>query len=365
MKTFQAFKLSALALLSCLAGAIFSQAAEPTLKVGDPAPKLQVGKWLQGEPVKDFQPGKAYIVEFWATWCGPCRASIPHLNEIYNRFKDKGLVVIGQNVWERDESQVEPFIQKMGDKMTYRVALDDKEGSEQGKMAETWMTAAGQRGIPAAFLVDTQGKIAWIGHPMTLKDSVIEEVLAGKYDLKKAAAESEQQNQEQEKRVKLAQQLSAAMQAKDWDQAQSTVAEIDKILPEDQKGRLDGVRLQILLGKGEMTESGKLAEKISDAHQDNAAIQNQLAWQLASHDGVKGGALDAAAKIAERANAATEGKDPAVLDTLARVSFLQGKKDRAIELQEKAVKLAEGNLKGNLQNTLDSYKEGKLPAVQE
>ena len=74
------------------------------LKVGDPAPKLQVGKWVQGDPVKEFDKSKAYIVEFWATWCGPCRVSIPHLNEVHKKYKDKGLIVIGQDVWERDES---------------------------------------------------------------------------------------------------------------------------------------------------------------------------------------------------------------------------------------------------------------------
>src|SRR2546425_6818391 len=116
-------------------GTTFSPAAEPTLKVGAPAPKLQTGKWVQGEPLKDFQKGKAYIVEFWATWCGPCRVSIPHLNEIHNKYKDKGLIVIGQDCWERDDDLVAPFVEKMGDKMTYRVALDDKESDKKGKMA--------------------------------------------------------------------------------------------------------------------------------------------------------------------------------------------------------------------------------------
>ena len=87
---------------------------------------------MQGEPVKDFQKGKAYIVEFWATWCPPCRESIPHLNEIYKKFKDKGLVVIGQNCWEGDDSGVAAFVKKMGDKMTYRVALDDKTTNKKG-----------------------------------------------------------------------------------------------------------------------------------------------------------------------------------------------------------------------------------------
>lgn len=85
--------------LALLAGVWTATAADNPLAVGDPAPKLKVGKWVQGEPVTEFARDKAYIVEFWATWCGPCRVSIPHLNEIWQKFKDKDLVVIGQDAW--------------------------------------------------------------------------------------------------------------------------------------------------------------------------------------------------------------------------------------------------------------------------
>jgi len=173
--------------VAMIAGMSLAAVASPSLKVGDPAPKLETGKWVQGDPVKEFQKGKAYIVEFWATWCGPCRASIPHLNEIYGKYKDKGLIVIGQNCWENDDALVAPFVKKMGDKMTYRVALDDKTANKKGQMAKTWMEAAERNGIPSAFLVDTKGVIAWIGHPMELEDKVIEDALAGKSDGQKAA----------------------------------------------------------------------------------------------------------------------------------------------------------------------------------
>src|SRR5215472_5782953 len=142
--------------MAILTGTSLSFAATATLKVGDAAPKLQLGQWVQGSPVKDFEKGKAYIVEFWATWCGPCRESIPHLNETYKKYRDKNLAVIGVDSTE-DESAVAPFIKKMGDKMTYPVALDDKDGNGLGKMAQTWMAAAGRNGIPTAFLVDTSG----------------------------------------------------------------------------------------------------------------------------------------------------------------------------------------------------------------
>src|ERR1051326_7331139 len=168
------WSMGAVAMLACMTLVL---KAEPTLKVGDPAPKIQNGKYVQGEPVKELKEGKTYLVEFWATWCGRCRVSIPHLNEIHNKYKEQGLVVIGQDCWERDEALVGPFVEKMGEKMTYRVALDDKTENTKGKMADNWMAAAGRNGIPSAFLVDKKGKIAWIGHPMELKDKTIEAVL--------------------------------------------------------------------------------------------------------------------------------------------------------------------------------------------
>jgi hypothetical protein len=82
---------------------------------------------------------------------------------------------------------VAAFVKKMGDQMTYRVALDDKRSDAEGQMSKTWMEAAGQEGIPTAFLVDTKGNIAWIGHPMQLKEQVIESVLSGKSPVSKGA----------------------------------------------------------------------------------------------------------------------------------------------------------------------------------
>src|SRR5437016_6214034 len=82
----------ALMLAGMLGFVVGSQGAAAKLSVGDPAPKLQVSKWVQGDPVKEFSKDNVYVVEFWATWCGPCRESIPHLNEVYKKYKDKGLV---------------------------------------------------------------------------------------------------------------------------------------------------------------------------------------------------------------------------------------------------------------------------------
>ena len=84
--------------MALVAGSISAQAA--TLREGDTAPKLYVSTWVQGEPVKEFQPGTAYLMEFWATWWAPCKEAMAHLSRLHHKYQDKGLVVIGQNVKE-------------------------------------------------------------------------------------------------------------------------------------------------------------------------------------------------------------------------------------------------------------------------
>jgi thiol-disulfide isomerase/thioredoxin len=347
--------------LLILSGGLTFVRAEPTLKIGDRAPGLVMGKWVQGESVKEFAKGKAYIVEFWATWCGPCRVSIPHLNEIHNKYKDKGLIVIGQDCWENDEKLVAPFVSNMGDKMTYRVALDDKDGSKVGKMAETWMQAAGRNGIPSAFLVDTKGMIAWIGHPMELKDTVIEAVLAGNYDVQKAARDY---SEEQEKSMRLQtawQAVNQAVGAKHWDEATAKLEDLRKLLPQDDPMIYDNLKLNILLGKGDYESAYKVMASLSEANLKNSELQNELAWRLVTDKSIKQPDLKLAETLATRANEAAGGKDSNILDTLARVKFMQGRHDQAVALEEKAVALAQGEQKSEFEKVLAHYRKGESP----
>jgi len=200
-----------------------------SLSLGDPAPALQPGQWIQGEAVKQFDREHAYLLEFWSTWCGPCKAAIPHLNDLHLKFKDRGFVVIGQNVWETKESAVAPLVKKMGAKMSYRVALDDKSDGGKGRMAETWLKAAGLRSIPASFLVDKKGNIVWIGHPMELEDSMIEAVLGGQFDARQGVVAQKTRSEAKLKTLELSREAYAAIRAKDWSKAETAIIAIESI----------------------------------------------------------------------------------------------------------------------------------------
>lgn len=363
-------KILSLSLLSLVLG--FTQvqvqaqdAAEKSLKVGDPAPALSSGKFVQGEAVKEFNKDNAYIVEFWATWCGPCRATIPHLNELHTKFKDKGLVVIGQNVWERDEKLVEPFIKEMGDKMTYRLALDDKSSEEKGAMAKNWMTAAGQNGIPSAFIVGKDSKIAWIGHPSQLNDAMIQEVLDGKFDTSAAAKKIEEETKKKTAMGTVQTTMAKAIREKDWPTAEKAVAEFSEMLEPERRKFLDMPRLQILLGQKKTEDASKMAEKLRSENEDNTMIQYQIASIFSSVPAEDKPDLAFAEKCARQALDKSEGGNKAPCQALlAKVLFLKGSKEEAVKLQEQAVESAPAQFKARFQKTLDSYKEGKLPSTE-
>jgi thiol-disulfide isomerase/thioredoxin len=352
-------KNAMLLMLAGLAMACSGRAAE-SLKIGDAAPKLQVAKWVQGDPVKQFEPGKVYVVEFWATWCGPCKASIPHLNALYQKFKDKGVVVIGQDVWEQDEGGVEPFVKKMGTNMTYRVALDDKSQNEKGAMAAMWMEAAGRDGIPSAFVINKHGKVAWIGHPMDMTEKLWDDVLADRYDVAKAAADYDKEQSAQQHNAELSAKLGAAIKAEKWDDANAMVDELAKANPENTITP-QMIRMNILLRQKKYDDAYRVAGAISDAHPDEAELQNAIAWTLVAQPGLEKRDTVLAEKIAERANKSSGGKDASTLDTLARAQFMNGKKPEAIATEQKAIALSEGEQAAALKVNLKNYQDGKLP----
>jgi thiol-disulfide isomerase/thioredoxin len=289
-------------------------APDATAKMGDPAAKLDGLMWIKGQPIS-FQPGKVYVVEFWATWCGPCRVSIPHLTEVQKQFKDKGVTVVGITD-ERDAiDKVKRFVAEQGEKMDYTVAVDTG-----GNVNEAYMKAYGQNGIPAAFIVDGTGKVAWVGHPLDDIDTVLTQVAAGTFD--------------------------AAAYAKARAEREALQREINALAEQYAQAVMNGKPAQ----------SRPLADKFIE--KADVQMLNEMAWWILTE--VKEAKRDypTALKAAEKANTLTEGKEANILDTYALALFKNGKTAEAVAAQTKAIELAADNkdMQDELQRRLDEFK---------
>lgn len=317
------------------------------LKVGDDAPNIFIKDWVKGEAF-DLSKAKkddVIVVEFWATWCPPCRSSIPHLSEMQDHFKGKGVTFIG--VSDEDKDVVNKFLKGgWSEKMRYRVAIDDSN-----KTNEAWMKASNQRGIPTAFVVQG-GKLKWIGHPMDDLGLTVAK-LAGDTEY---AKKEEEAKKRREKIEEIMGKFQAAAMGEDWAKAVKT---LDEALEIDGKDfRLLMTKYHLLVTKLDKAEQAKGFGRELLTKVDSAEELNALSWTILTAEEFEGKRdLELAKMAAAKAMKNSDEKDPSIIDTYARALADSGDLKSAVEWQTKAVELAEGDMKVELRKNLNDFKE--------
>jgi thiol-disulfide isomerase/thioredoxin len=302
-----------------------------SLKIGDPAPKLQPTKWLQGAEVTEFAPGKTYVVEFWATWCGPCIVMMPHMAEMQREYKDKGVTFIGYTAKDPNNTaeKVTAFVEKRGPKLGYTFAYDDDR-----ETYDAYMKAAGQGGIPCSYVVDKEGKIAYIGHPMFL-GLVIPKVVEGKWTKDDLA--------NMEKVDKDVDAVFASFRKPDAEEGLKALADFEKQYPAlHDIPYFVGPKLGLMLKAKKYDEvkaaAGKMIAKA--VKQDDPTLLRSVSGALRA-DREQKDLLKLSVEAAEAGVKLAGDKDPIAFLNAAQAHLAAGDKAKAKEYGQKAIAAAD------------------------
>ena len=324
---------------------------EVTLKVGDPAPELKATKWLQGTEVKEFAKDHVYVVEFWATWCGPCIVMMPHMGDLQREYKGK-VTFIGYTSKDPNNpaDKVAAMVEKRGPKLGYTFAYSDDRDTN-----DKWMKAAGRNGIPCCFVVGKDSRIAWIGHPMYL-DIVLPKVVAGSWNAEDAAGV--------EKADQDVMNVFKALGSPDAEAAQKTVAEFESKYPALKEiPYFVGPKINLLMKGKKYDEARMTAEEMiaKAAKQENTSMLGSISGVLRSPLAKDQKELLAlSVKAAEESLKIAGDKDALGLYYLAEAYFASGEKEKAKETGKKALAAAENEsagLKTFITNQVKKFEE--------
>jgi thiol-disulfide isomerase/thioredoxin len=342
--------------------------ANPTLKIGDPAPPIKVQTWLRGQPITGFEKGKVYVLDFWATWCGGCIASFPHISTIADKYHGRvSFTSVDSYEEEGDLKGKDPapavaeFLKTaQGEKLTLPVCVD----GPAEVMFNSWIKTLRRNGFPSTFVIDQEGKIAWVDVNLDHLDWALGQVLAKTWDRDKAAAVMQH-------RDKLEDMLFARLRSKEADKTKDwqtllTASEADEKQFPDRKDAFAFYKFWALLETN--------PDKVPDVLESMASDPLTRAINLADAAGLtlrknnlSVRTYSAVAKIEERLllyefpSQGYGGKSVSAYEQLASTYEKAGDPANAVASMEKAILMAKDQNASadqikKLQDTLATYK---------
>ena len=322
-------------------------APKEKLSVGDAAPIA--GGWSSTGLIKQIAnpeviPGNPVVIEFWATWCGPCKRMMPHLSKLQKKYGTDQLNIIGVTSPDKGQtqSQIESFVKKQGTRMNYWVF------SDEGQMWKDWMDAAGQKGIPCSFIVGAEGRIQYIGHPGASQfDEILEKVVRGRYD-----------HASMTKAKKHLSEIKRAREMKNWEQyytLSDKVIEIDPVV--FYSLYMDQFDVE-LIDRDNPTKAYATAMGLLVNRQDDPQLLSWMAEHIAISPSIPNEKrnLDIALKLVESARKNGGIKDPALMASEAKIRMARDEVDQAIKLQRMAYFSAPKSRKDEYNRMLQDYK---------
>lgn len=142
--------------------------AQQQLSIGDNSPKIYITDYVHNEPIDKNLEKKFIVLDFWATWCAPCLAVVPHINELQQKFKDRKDVVFF-SMTDENPARIQRTLAKIP--FTTSVVCDQSKTTKEN---------FGIQQIPQLMLIDNLGIVRWIGNSFEINELILENFLAGK-----------------------------------------------------------------------------------------------------------------------------------------------------------------------------------------
>lgn len=252
------------------------------------------GVWLQGTPVKEWEKDKVYIFEFWATWCGPCLAAMPHMEQLHQAFKDNPrMQIIGVNVMDRKSPEtLKEFLKNRPAPLTYTMAVD----VDGKKTREKWLAPLNVDGIPHAFAV-RNGKLIWRGHPGKLSEEIMQAMLKPDFSAASLPSENPDAGARAWKLYRQASEKVGDMVRKDG--KAGALAFLKQIqdsgqFQQDEIIQLKMIPFIMLVEQGKFQEAQSVLDDLCKEYPDNYRVQINVAGTLIEGKSVPAGEMDAA-----------------------------------------------------------------------